>query len=124
MSFRPIPGVALHARKRAIERLGCDPAREEWLAAVEAITARSALLLTRNAGRDHPTDVYLVSLAGQSVQAVWREDLGLLVTVVTIPMGCVRVPQPGAWVPPKPAGRRSRERQPYHRERMKPQEWR
>ncbi len=127
MNLRPIPCVSSHARERAIERLGGDPPRADWLAAVASIIERRAVLLCAQTVRDRPCDVYLVTLAGQAVQVLWRPDVPIIVTLITAGGGARAFRQP----PRKKRGhigandkwRNRPEREPYRRERPRVGDW-
>lgn len=79
MARQRIPGVGAHARDRVAERLGRDLTRDEWLAAVEAITGgRAVRLAVTDGGAEH----YLHELGGVRLRLVWRPDLAMIVTVL------------------------------------------
>lgn len=88
MPRQPIPGVGAHARDRAAERLGRDLTREEWLAAVERILERRAVLMCRTPnGSEH----YLHEIGGVALRLVWQPAFGLVVTVLPAEMGATRM---------------------------------
>lgn len=125
MTFRPIPGVSLHARERAVLRLGGDPPREEWLAAVRSILDREAPLLAKQVDHADLAEVYLVTLRGRSVQVLWIPSASHIVTLVTPGEGMLRAPTAARHRSGALQKRRNRpERQPYHRARTQQEDWR
>lgn len=128
MKLAPIVGVSLRARERAIQRLGADPPVADWLDAVASILDGRATLLSRSMSRGDWAELYLVTLAGQPVQALWKPMAAVIVTVVDPATGPLRILEEtgrggGAW---QSKWRNSRDRQPYVRARHKPQreDWR
>lgn len=71
-------GVTEHAHHRAAERLGRGLTYSEWLSVVDAITARSAVLLRAMDGRS----LYAVPLAGITLRVVWCHGLAMVLTVL------------------------------------------
>ena len=86
----PVPGVCAHARNRMVERFGRDLTREEWLGAVESITAgRLALLCAMPSGSEH----YLHEIGGVRLRLVWVPERGEVVTVLPLEWGASAVVQ-------------------------------
>lgn len=114
-SGRPIPGVSRHARERVIERLGVEPRRAEWLAAVMDIVEGRALLM----GRDtrHGTERFRLRLCGQDIEVWWCTRMAQITTVLVAGSGAMnpqRVAQIEASRKGWPEGR------PEARERHRP----
>lgn len=82
MRFRPIPGVTLHARERAVARLGDDPSREEWDAAVLAIIDRTALLVTAQTCMGGDKEIWRVVLGGRECNVLWSIEHATIITVL------------------------------------------
>jgi hypothetical protein len=73
-------GITEHAALRAAERLGRGLTYSEWLSVVEAITARSAVLLRAMDGRS----LYAVPLAGLTLRVIWCPCTAMVLTVLPI----------------------------------------
>jgi hypothetical protein len=74
-------GITEHAAQRASERLGRGLTYSEWLAVLEAITGRSAVLLRAMEGRC----IYAVPLAGITLRVIWCPLHATVVTVLPAP---------------------------------------
>lgn len=75
----PIPGVSRHARERMLEHHGYTPTVAEWLAAVQAIIDRQAVLMARFHSRG--TERWHVTIGTLSVDVVWGPTSAEIVTV-------------------------------------------
>lgn len=118
MTLDFIPGVSLHARHRAVERLGRDPDRADWLAAVASILDRTALLL---ACRDRDGgERWRVQFGTIEADVWWSPSFAQIVTVLD--------PAHGALNPKRQAERHAQRRgqgvrQPYQRQRARMEDW-
>lgn len=119
MNFDIIPGVSLHARQRAVQHFGRDPARADWLAAVASILDRAAMLLGKS-GFD-ANERWRVRLANMEVDVWWSPHEAQIITVLDLGQGALndrRTAERDA------SNRKRRLPEPYRRERPRVEDWR
>jgi hypothetical protein len=107
--MKEIIGVSRHARLRAIERIGFDPSRDDWLAAVLACIDQTAMLVTRNGNRE----LRIVRLGDVHARVWWDPDAAVITTLV---------PLAGPVAPPEL--RRLHEQQAHLRQRRRTEPYR
>ncbi len=118
MSYDFIPGVSLHARERAVQRLGRDPSRDDWLAAVASILHRRALLLAAHLpdGKER----WRVQLGPVECDVWWSPPCAMIVTLVDAGQPALNP----ARRQERQAGQRQRRvTEPYRRQRARLEDW-
>ena len=119
MNFSVIPGVSLHARQRAVQRLGRDPDRDHWLAAVASILTGTALFLGRSPqdGKER----FRVRLGPLEIDVWWATDTAQIVTVLDIGQSSLN---PARQAQREAEVRKRRLPDAYRRERVRLDDWR
>lgn len=74
-----IQGVSSHAQDRALEYLGYEPDRDTWMAVIEAIGTKQAILAHVD---PHGTQRWRVTLDDQAVEIVWNPVNQVIVTMI------------------------------------------
>lgn len=107
-----IPGVSLHARWRAAERLGRDPSREDWLKAVLSIIDGEAPLLMRADTRE----LRLIRFGAVEARVWWDTESGMITTLLEV-SGSTVAPRARRLHMDRSAVKQMRRTEPYRRAR-------